>query len=105
MSKDLAGKARENKLGLDDMSGGTFTVSNLGMFGLDSFRAVINAPESGILAVGAIKKTPVVVNDEIVIRPIMALQLSFDHRIVDGGPAAQFLVRIKEFIEEPTLML
>ncbi len=105
MSRDLAGKARENKLGLDDMSGGTFTVSNLGMFGLDSFRAVINAPESGILAVGAIKKTPVVIGDEIAIRPIMALQLSFDHRIVDGGPAAQFLVRIKEFIEEPTLML
>lgn len=103
--RDLAANARENKLSLDDMSEGTFTVSNLGMFGLDSFRAVINSPESGILAVGAIKKTPVVVDDEIVIRPMMALQLSFDHRIVDGGPAAQFLVRIKEFIEEPTLML
>ena len=105
MCRELAGAARDNKLGLDDMSEGTFTVSNLGMFGLDSFRAVINAPESGILAVGAIKKTPVVIDDEIVIRPMMALQLSFDHRIVDGGPAAQFLVRIKEFIEEPTLML
>ena len=103
--KDLAGKARDNKLSLDDMSGGTFTVSNLGMFGIDSFRAIINAPESGILALGAIKKTPVVVNDEIVIRPMMAVQLSYDHRIVDGGPAAKFLVRVKEFIEEPTLML
>jgi pyruvate dehydrogenase E2 component (dihydrolipoamide acetyltransferase) len=75
------------------------------MFGIDSFRAIINAPESGILALGAIKKTPVVVNDEIVIRPMMAVQLSYDHRIVDGGPAAKFLVRVKEFIEEPTLML
>jgi pyruvate dehydrogenase E2 component (dihydrolipoamide acetyltransferase) len=75
------------------------------MFGVDSFIAVINAPESGILAVGAIKKMPVVVDDEIVIRPMMAIQLSFDHRIVDGGPAAKFLARIKEFIEEPTLML
>ena len=105
MCKDLAGKARDNKLSLDDMSGGTFTVSILGMFGLDSFRAIINAPESGILALGAIKKTPVVVGDEIVIRPMMNVQLSYDHRIIDGGPAAQFLVKIKEFIEEPTLML
>jgi pyruvate dehydrogenase E2 component (dihydrolipoamide acetyltransferase) len=103
--RELAGKARDNKLTLDEMSGGTFTVSNLGMFGVDSFIAVINAPESGILAVGAIKKMPVVVDDEIVIRPMMAIQLSFDHRIVDGGPAAKFLARIKEFIEEPTLML
>lgn len=103
--RELAGKARDNKLTLDEMSGGTFTVSNLGMFGVDSFIAVINAPESGILAVGAIKKMPVVVNDEIVIRPMMAIQLSFDHRIVDGGPAAKFLARIKEYIEEPTLML
>ena len=105
MCADLAGKARDNKLTLDEMSEGTFTVSNLGMFGLDSFTAIINAPESGILALGAINKKPVVVDDEIVIRPIMSITLSYDHRIVDGAPAAEFLVRVKEYIEEPTLML
>ena len=105
MCKELAGKARDNKLTLDEMSEGTFTVSNLGMYGLTSFTAIINAPESGILALGAIKEKPVVVDGEIVIRPIMAITLSYDHRIVDGAPAAEFLVRVKEYIEEPTLML
>jgi len=104
-SKDLAARTRSNKLLLTEMKGGTFTVSNLGMYGLDSFTGIINPPESGILALGAIKKTPVVVNDEIVIRPMMSITLSYDHRIADGAPAAEFLVRIKEFIEEPTLML
>ena len=105
MCRELAGLARDNKLPLDDMTGGTFTVSNLGMFGLDSFRAIINAPESGILALGAIKKTPVVIDDEIVVRPMMSVQLSYDHRIMDGAVAAKFLVRVKEYMEEPTLML
>ena len=88
-----------------EMSGGTFTVSNLGMFGLDEFTAIINTPESGILALGAITKTPVVIGDEIVIRPIMSMTLTYDHRIVDGAPAAQFLGRVKQYVEEPTLML
>ena len=105
MSRELAGLARDNKLSLDDMSGGTFTISNLGMFGIDSFTAIINAPESGILALGAITKTPVVVGDDIVVRPIMKVQLSYDHRIMDGAVAAKFLVRVKEYMEEPTLML
>ncbi|WP_046442020.1 2-oxo acid dehydrogenase subunit E2, partial [Christensenella hongkongensis] len=83
MAKELAGKAKENKLALEEMSGGTFTVSNLGMFGLDEFTAIINTPESGILALGAITKTPVVIGDEIVIRPIMSMTLTYDHRIVD----------------------
>ncbi len=87
------------------MSEGTFTVSNLGMFGLDSFTAIINPPESGILALGKIQETPVVIDHEIVIRPMMSMTLSYDHRVVDGAPAAQFLVRVKEYIEEPTLML
>jgi pyruvate dehydrogenase E2 component (dihydrolipoamide acetyltransferase) len=105
MSRELAGLARDNKLSLDDMSGGTFTISNLGMFGIDSFTAIINAPESGILALGAITKTPVVVGDDIVVRPIMKVQLSYDHRIMDGAVAAKFLVRVKEYMDEPTLML
>ncbi len=105
MAKELAGKAKDNTLTLEEMSGGTFTVSNLGMFGLDEFTAIINTPESGILALGAITKTPVVVGDEIVIRPIMSMTLTYDHRIVDGAPAAQFLGRVKQYVEEPTLML
>ena len=105
MAKELGGKAKDNTLNLDEMSGGTFTVSNLGMFGLDSFTAIINPPESGILACGAIKKTPVVVDDQISIRPMMSITLSYDHRIVDGAPAAQFLVRVREYIEQPVLML
>ena len=105
LSRELAGQARDNKLSLDDMSGGTFTISNLGMFGIDSFTAIINAPESGILALGAIKKTPVVIGDDIAVRPIMKMQLSYDHRIMDGAVAAKFLVRVKEYMEEPTLML
>lgn len=105
MCRDLSDKARDNALALDDMSEGTFTVSNLGMYGLDSFTAIINAPESGILALGAIKKTPVVVGDAIVVRPLMSITLSYDHRVIDGAPAAKFLVRVKEYIEEPALMM
>ena len=75
------------------------------MFGLDSFTAIINPPETGILAVGKIEKTPVVQDDVIVIRPIMSLTLSYDHRIVDGAPAAQFLARVKDYLENPCLML
>lgn len=105
MAKELADKAKNGSLSLEEMSGGTFTVSNLGMFGLDEFTAIINTPESGILALGAITKTPVVVSNEIAIRPIMSMTLTYDHRIVDGAPAAQFLGRIKQYVEEPALML
>ena len=105
MAKELATKAKENKLTMDEYSGGTFTVSNLGMFGLDNFVAIINPPEAGILAVGKMEDTPVVRNGEIVIRPIMVLTLSYDHRVVDGAPAAQFIVRVKELMENPYLML
>ncbi len=104
-SKALAKKAKENKLSAEDCSGGTFTVSNLGMFGLNKFTAIINTPESGILAVGAIEKKPVVIDDEISIRSIMSLTLTYDHRVIDGAPAAAFLKRIKQYIEHPCLML
>lgn len=105
MSKEMAGKAKNGQLKPDEYKGGSFTISNLGMFGLDSFVAIINQPESGILAVGKISNTPVVVNDEIVVRPIMELTLTYDHRVVDGAPAAQFLAKIKEYLEQPYLLL
>ena len=105
VAKEQAIKAKENKLTMDDYSGGTFTVSNLGMFGIDNFVAIINPPETGILAVGAIVKKPVVRNDEIVIRSMMDITLSYDHRLVDGAGAAKFLKTVKEYIENPYLML
>lgn len=106
MTKELADKAKTGKLLPDDYTGGSFTISNLGMFGLDSFVAIINPPEAGILAVGRIAKQAVVTSDdEIVIRPMMELTLSYDHRVVDGAPAAQFLARVKQYLEQPYLML
>ena len=104
-TRELAEKAKAGKLMPDEYSGGTFTISNLGMFGLDSFTAIINPPESGILAVGMIEQTPVVRDSEIVIRPILTLTLTYDHRVVDGAPAAQFLSKIKEYLEKPYLLL
>jgi len=104
-SKDLAARTKENKLSPDELTGGTFTISNLGMFDIESFTAVINKPEAGILAVGKMEKKPVVVNDEIVIRPLMQLSLTYDHRILDGAPAAQFLRRVKQLLENPGLLI
>jgi len=98
-SAGLADKAKHNKLARDEYTGGTFTVTNLGMFDIDCFTAIINPPEAGILAVGKIAKQPAVVDDEIVVRPLMQLSLTYDHRIVDGAPAAQFLRRVKELLE------
>ncbi len=105
MAKELARKAKENRLTGEETGNGTFTVSNLGMYGLDEFTAIINTPESGILAIGAIQKMPVVIGDEIVVRPIMSMTLTYDHRIIDGAPAAEFLGRIKKYVEAPSLML
>jgi len=105
-SKDLGKRTKEGGLNPDELSGGTFTVTNLGMFGVDSFTAVINAPEAGILAVGQMKKRAIVLDDDsIVVRPMMWLSLTYDHRIVDGAPAAQFLKRIKTLLENPALLL
>ncbi len=103
--KDLVEKARSNKLGLDLLSGGTFTISNLGSYDVDGFTPIINQPESAILGVGRIVKKPAVVNDEIVVASMMTLSLSFDHRIVDGAQAAQFLKCIKTYLEDPVSML
>jgi pyruvate dehydrogenase E2 component (dihydrolipoamide acetyltransferase) len=108
--KELAEKARKGELQPDDYSGGSFTLSNLGMFGLEEFVAIINPPEAGILAVGKIEDTPVAVNKAdgtkvVEIHPVMKLTLTYDHRIVDGAPAAQFLARIKEYLESPYRLL
>lgn len=100
----LAKKARSKNLMPEEMTGGTFTVSNLGSFGLECFQAIINPPESGILAVGSIKRKPVAVADEIRIRPMMALTGSFDHRLIDGALAARFMVRVKELLENPLIL-
>lgn len=103
--EQLIEKARTNKLLPDEFSGGSFTISSLGMFGVDRFTAIINHPETAILAVGRIKKQPVVEKDNIVIRPIMNLTLSADHRVIDGALAAAFLNKIKEYLENPFLQL
>lgn len=104
-SADLIDKARNNRLIPEDYSGGTFTVTNLGMFDVDEFTAIINPPECAILAVGKIEKTPVVRDDAVVIRPIMTMSLTYDHRVVDGAPAAQFLQRVKQILQNPYLLI
>jgi pyruvate dehydrogenase E2 component (dihydrolipoamide acetyltransferase) len=102
---ELVEKAKNGKLTPDDISGGTFTISNLGMFGTDSFTAIINPPESAILACGTIKKKPVVRNDEVVVSQIMELTISCDHRLIDGAMAAQFMQYLKSLIEEPLALI
>ncbi len=102
---ELAGKAKEGKLTHDEYTGGTFTITNLGMYDVDEFTAVINPPEAAILAVGKITDTPVVENGEVVVRPIMTLSLTYDHRIIDGAPAAQFLQYVKTLLQNPYLMM
>ncbi len=102
--KTLTQKAREGKLEKEDFSGGTFTVTNLGMYGVEFFTPIINPPEAAILGVGKITKKPVADGEEVKIKPMMTLSLSFDHRIVDGAPAAEFLQKIKEILENPTLL-
>lgn len=109
-SAELIEKARDGKLTDADYHGGTFTVSSLGMFDLDDFVAIINPPESAILAVGKIAKTPVVVTNEegedaIVIKSMCALCLSYDHRIIDGAEAAKFLQKVKNYLQNPVLLI
>jgi pyruvate dehydrogenase E2 component (dihydrolipoamide acetyltransferase) len=87
----------------DDVTGGTFTITNLGAFEIDAFTPLINPPESAILGIGRIHEKPVVVDGQIVVRAMMSLSISFDHRLVDGAPAARFLQRVKQFIEQPFL--
>lgn len=109
-SRELIARAREGRLSPSEYSGGTFTISNLGMFGIENFTAIINPPEAAILAVSSIRKTPVVITneqgeDEVAIRPMMKIQLSADHRIVDGLLAAQFVAYFKELLETPIKIL
>jgi pyruvate dehydrogenase E2 component (dihydrolipoamide acetyltransferase) len=103
--KDLAGKARNKKIAPSEMEGSTFTVSNLGMFGILEFTSIINQPNSAILSVGAIVEKPVVKNGEIVVGSTMKLTLACDHRTVDGAVGAQFLQTLRYFVENPVTML
>lgn len=100
---DLAKRARKNKLTLDEMSGGTLTITNLGGYGsVDFFTPIINPPEAAILGIGRTKEEPAAVNGQIVVRPMMGISLVFDHRIVDGAPAAEWLALLIGLIENPT---
>ncbi len=103
--KDLAGKAKNKKLQPAEMDGSTFTVSNLGMFGIQSFTSIINQPNSAILSVGAIEEKPVVKNGQIVVGNTMVLTLACDHRTVDGATGAQFLQTLRQYLENPVTML
>jgi len=103
--KSFAERARSNQLTPGELQGSTFTITNLGNFGIDAFTPIINPPESAILGVGRILKKPVVHNDEIVIRRMLTLSLTFDHRVVDGAPAAQFLQTVADYIQDPYLLL
>jgi 2-oxoglutarate dehydrogenase E2 component (dihydrolipoamide succinyltransferase) len=102
---EMAGKAREGKITVNDLQGGTFTITNGGVFGSLLSTPILNPPQSAILGMHAIQKRPVVVNDEVVIRPMMYVALSYDHRIIDGRDAVSFLVRVKECVEAPERLL
>ncbi len=102
---DIVGRARSGKLQQSDLEGGTFTISNLGMYGVERFIAVLNPPQAAILAVGSIEDRPVVEGGELVARPTMELTLTCDHRAVDGAPASEFLRELKAFLEQPGLAL
>jgi pyruvate dehydrogenase E2 component (dihydrolipoamide acetyltransferase) len=104
-TRDLAGRAREGKLKQREIEGGTFTVSNLGMFDVANFEAIINPPESAILAVGATAARPVVVDGEIVTRQIMRVTLSCDHRACSGADGAKLLQTVKRYLQAPALLL
>ena len=102
---DFGRRAKEGTLGIEDMQGGTFTISNGGVFGSLLSTPIINPPQSAVLGMHRIEERPVVVNGQIVARPMMYLALSYDHRLVDGREAVTFLVRVKEAIEDPTRIL
>ncbi len=98
-------KAKDGKLGLDDITGGTFTISNGGVFGSLLSTPILNPPQTAILGMHTIQKRPIALDGEVVIRPMMYLALSYDHRMIDGKEAVQFLVTIKELVEDPALLL
>ena len=103
--RELAGRAREKKLKPEEYTGGTFSISSLGMFGIEEFTAIINPPEAAILAVGTIADRVVVRDGEMAVRPMMKLTLSCDHRVIDGATGAEFLQTLKGYLEEPMLMI
>src|SRR5262245_20885737 len=102
---DLVGRAREGKLQLQDLEDGTFTISNLGMYGIDQFVAVLNPPQVAILAVGSIEDRPIVVDGDLVVAPALTMTLTCDHRAIDGSEGAEFLQTVKAYVEAPALAL
>ena len=104
-SRKLAQEARSRKLSVDDLQGGTFTITNLGTYGIDAFTPIINLPQCAILGVGRIIEKPAMFEGEMAPRQMLALSLTFDHRVVDGGPAARFLNTVREYVEQPYLWL
>ena len=103
--RELAGRARDKKLKPEEYTGATFSVSNLGMFGIHEFTAIINPPEAGILAVGGVEEMPVVVDGQVTVQPRMRITMSCDHRVIDGATGAQFLQTLRSMLEEPTAIL
>ena len=103
-ARALAKKAREGALNIEDVTDGTFTITNVGMLGMDGFTPVLNPPETGILGVGRVIEKPAVFEGEIAIRHMMTLSLTVDHRIVDGAPGAQFLQTLVTLLEHPALI-
>ncbi len=99
-SRSLIKRARAGKASYDDLSGGTFTITNLGMYGVETFVPIINPPETAILGVGAIIEKPLIIEGKVEARPSMRLTLSFDHRVVNGAPGARFMQRLKQILEE-----
>ena len=104
-ARDLANRAREGKASYEEVTGGTFTITNLGAYGIDAFTPIINAPQVGILGVGRVVEKAAVFQGEIAKRAMMFLSLTFDHRAIDGAPAAAFLNAVKGYLEEPWWMV
>jgi 2-oxoglutarate dehydrogenase E2 component (dihydrolipoamide succinyltransferase) len=102
---DMAAKAREGKISVGDLQGGTFTITNGGIFGSMMSTPILNPPQSAILGMHVIQKRPMAIDDQVVIRPMMYLALSYDHRIIDGREAVSFLVVVKELLEDPARLL
>lgn len=103
--REMAGRAQEKKLKPEEYTGSTFSISNLGMFGIEEFTAVINPPEAGIIAVGGVEQRPVAVDGSVVVQPRMKITMSCDHRVIDGAAGARFLATLKRFLEEPAAIL
>jgi pyruvate dehydrogenase E2 component (dihydrolipoamide acetyltransferase) len=104
-SRDLANRAREGKTSYEEVTGGTFTITNLGAYGIDAFTPIINPPQVGILGVGRVVEKPAVYQGEIAKRSLLFLSLTFDHRVIDGAPAAEFLHTVKGHMEDPWWMV